>query len=437
MKESFPQKVNKEEAKKKYIELYKDDPDFNLEEFEFNQQRFESKAEKYLERGLFKRILDGNAEKDATAFSYDEALRDNAEWNKMYHLELQENGTFEKEMNTEYKEWHKMLEVVLENIKKKRDDPNGEGKEIRPLLLVLGGGMAGSYGMGQLSALSHAGYMEGTFKQAVGISAGACDLTYALAGKDQSLIGASCYYEECTEDRFLVIDPVKLIKDPKRIKQVMDVSYMSEIMEGVVKDGSKKLDLEAVQKNSTEFYIQATDVTDSKNPQAEFLNAKEKGVIECVHASMALPWFYRKSIEIDGKQYQDGAILESFPIEEIIKKFNPTDILVLPQVPFDNMVGVEKDAKFSRMLARFIPNRASLKTGSATLLKKFIQSKEGQREALSFIQEQTGVKIGIMYPPDGGMLPITNDGPTVKAGVLAAAKKTCEELGEKMNFKLK
>lgn len=437
MKETFTQNNNFNEAKKKYKELYKDDPNFNEEEFEFHQQRFSDKAEKHKGRGLFKRIFDGNEEKDLTAFAYEEAQRDNAEWNKMYHMELQENGELKKEMNAEYKEWHKMLEVVLENLKKKRDDPSGEGKEIRPLLLALGGGMAGSYGMGQLSALAHAGYMKDTFKQAIGISAGACDLTYALAGKDQSLIGASCYYEECTEDRFLVIDPAKLIKDPKRLKQVMDVSYMSEIMRGEVKDGSKKLDIEAIQNNPTEFYVQATNITDTKNPQAEFLNAKEEGIVDSVRASMALPWFYRKSVEIDGKKYQDGALLEAFPLEEVIKKFNPTDILVLPQVPFDTMVGVEKDAKFSRMLARFIPNRASLKTGSATLLKKFIQSKESQREALEFIQEQTGVNIGIMYPPDGGMLPITNDGPTVRAGVLAAAKKTCEELGEEMNFELK
>ena len=47
MKEKFPPPISPEEAKKKYIELYKDDPDFDVEEFEFHQQRFESQAEKH------------------------------------------------------------------------------------------------------------------------------------------------------------------------------------------------------------------------------------------------------------------------------------------------------------------------------------------------------------------------------------------------------
>ncbi len=435
MKETFPQKVDPEEAKKKYIELYKDSPDFNQDEFEFHQKRFETQAEKHSKTGLFGRLL-GGAEKDSVYFAYQEALRDNAEWNKMYHMELQKDGTFKKEMNAEFKEWHKMLEVVLENLKKKRDDPNGEGKEVRPLLLALGGGMAGSYGAGQVSALVHSGYMK-TFNQAVGISAGACDIGYALAGEEQVLLGSSIYYEDCTKDEFLInpiTDTMKLVKNPGRLKQIMNVGYLSDV---VFDHGPKKLDTDAVQQSSTEFYVQATDVTNPKEQKAELINAKEKGIIRAIHASMALPWVYRKSVEIDGKQFQDGALLESFPLEEVIKKFKPTDVLILPQVPFENIVGVEKEAKKLSSIAKYIPNMASLNIGSATLLKKFIQSRENQRQALQYIQEQTGVNVGIMYPPNCDMLPITNDPETVKASVLASAKRACEDLGEPMNFELK
>ena len=101
------------------------------------------------------------------------------------------------------------------------------------------------------------------------------------------------------------------------------------------------------------------------------------------------------------------------------------------------MIGVEKEARLTRIFARFIPNMASMNIGSATLAKKFIQSRESQRSALEYIQKQTGVNIGIMYPPDCGILPITNDPQTIKASVLAAAKRACEDLGEVMNFKLK
>ncbi|TRZ64753.1 hypothetical protein D4R20_02255 [bacterium] len=436
MKETFPKKIDPEKAKKKYIELYIGSPDFNLEEFEFHQGRFEAKAEKHAKRGFLKRVFDRGVEKDYISFAFEEALRENAEWNKMYHMELQGNGELKKEMNAEFKEWHKMLEVVLENLKKKRDDPNGEGKEVRPLLLVLGGGMAGSYGAGQVSSLVHSGYMK-TFNQAVGISAGACDIAYALAGKEQVLLGSSIYYEDCTKDEFLVnpiTDTMKLVKNPGRLKQIMNVGYLSDV---VFDHGPKKLDIDAIQQSSTEFYVQATDITNPKEQKSELINAKEKGIIKSIHASMALPWVYRKSVEIDGKQYQDGALLESFPLEEVIKKFKPTDVLVLPQVPFENIVGVEEEAKKLSSIAKYIPNMASLNIGSATLLKKFIQSRGNQREALEYIQEQTGVNVGIMYPPNCGMMPITNDPETVKASVLAAAKRTCEDLGEEMNFKLK
>ncbi len=433
MKESFLQKNTSDEDIKNYKELYKDNPDFNEKEFDFHQQRYKTEAEKHAGRGLFKRLLDGSVEKGDTAFAYEEALRENAEWNKMYHKELQTNGELKKEMNAEFGEWQKRLKVVLEDLKKRRDDPEGEGKEVRPLLLALGGGMAGSYGAGQVAALVHSGYMK-TFKQAVGISAGACDIAYALAGKEQVLTGSSIYYEECATDEFLVTDPVKLAKNPGRIKQLMNVGYLAS---NVFDQGKKKLDTEAVRKNPTEFYVQATNITNPKDQKAEFINAKDKGIVQSVHASMALPWFYRKSVEIDGQKFQDGAVLDSFPLEEVIEKFKPTDILVLPQVPFENMIGVEKEAKLTRVMARFIPNMASLNIGSATLLKKFIKSRDSQLEALKFIQEQTGVKIGIMYPPDGGMLPITHDSETVRAGVLAAAKKACEDLGEEMNFNLK
>ena len=289
--------------------------------------------------------------------------------------------------------------------------------------------MAGSYGAGQVAALVHSGYMK-TFNQAVGISAGACDIGYALAGEDQVLTGSSIYYEECAKKDFL---------DMGRIKQIMNVGWLANIMSN---DAKKKLDTKAVEANPTEFYVQATNVTDPEKQKAEFIDAKAKGVIPSIHASMALPWFYRKSVEIDGQQFQDGALIDSFPLEEVIKRFNPTDILVLPQVPFETMVGIEKQTALFRnkalsSLGRFLPNKASLESGSVALFLKFARGRENFRKALDTIQQETGVNIGLMYPPDGGLIPITNESGVVKAGILASAKRACEDLGERMNFQLK
>lgn len=406
-----------------WVEDHKDDPNFDPKEFKSHQDRFKAQAEEHAGRSVLRRVLDRNKDKEAEDFAYEEALRDNEEWNKMYHLALQDNGEYKKEMNAEYKEWHKMLQVVLDDLKKCRDNPESkEAKEFRPLLLALGGGMAGCQGGGQVAALVHTEYMK-VFKQAVGVSAGACDIAYAMGGREQVLLGNSMYYEECATLEFLNL---------KRVRQVMNVGVLSDVMEGA---GPKRLDTESITAHPAEFYVQATNVATG---ESEFIDAKhnDKGIVEAVHASMALPWFYRKSVRINGQDYVDGAF-ESFPIEEVIKRFNPTHVLVLPQVPFENMVGVEKEAKMSRALASLIPRKGSLNIGSMALAEKFIKSREGFRKGLEHIQEETGVKIGIMYPPNSGISPITNEPQIIKASIWASAKKACEDLGEKMNFELK
>lgn len=53
----------------------------------------------------------------------------------------------------EFLESIKGLKAVIDNLKKKQADPSGEGKNIRPLLLILSGGLTGPYATAQTLAL--------------------------------------------------------------------------------------------------------------------------------------------------------------------------------------------------------------------------------------------------------------------------------------------
>lgn len=432
----FAEKRNKE-LEKLYVEVQKKrGSDFDEEEFMSHQNRFKDRAKEHAKRGFFRKILDRNKEMNDEGFAWEEALRDNREYDKIWNTTLEvikdSDPVLKKEMNAEYRESQEMLQTVLDHMKEKKNDPDGKGKERKILVLGLGGGMACCYGGGQMATLVHTGYMD-TVDVAVGISGGACDIGFGLTGEKGVLKGCEIYYKQCATKKFL---------DFKRVRRIMNVGFLKDVFNG--NEGNENaLDVERVKGSKTEFFVQATNA-DTLKP--ELLDAKKiddkdgiKGVVRAIYASMALPWFYRQKVEIDGKQYVDGAF-ESFPIENIVKRFKEshgiTDILVLPQVPYEKMTGVEKEAKTANKIARFLPNKGSLETGSLTLATKMIKSRNNFLRALKYIQEKNGVHIGIAYPPDGSVIPIENDPKTVKAAIFSAAKKMCEQLGEKMDFEL-
>src|SRR3989344_255247 len=386
------------------------DPNFSEEEFEFHQARFENKAKKR-EESLWGKVMDIDDPKTAKAFAHEEALRDNAD--------------FEKRRTQEFKEWHRMLEIVVENLKKKRDDPEKEGKKIRPLLLILGGGMQGPYGAGQVIALGRMGFRD-KFDTVVGISAGAADAAYFLSANEESdkqtLLGTSLYYKELATKKFLNF---------LRLKQIMNVGYAV----GLMKEGEKALDTDAIIKGHSEFYVQATNST-TKEP--ELINGKtdKQGVVQAIEASMALPWVYGKEIEVDDGKYVDGAF-EPVPIQKVIERFNPTDVLILPNMSYDNtdtrILSKAKNALiigFAKMLPRL---------GSLPLAEKVLRAQRQTRQAFEYIRNNYKVNVGILYPPDLGLTQVGTDSEQIQAGVIAAAKNTFEEFGEKekgQNLKL-
>jgi len=372
----------------------------------FHVTRFEKIAKEY-EDSVVQRVLNWNTKMSAKDFAHAEAIRDDAD--------------FERRKDAEFQAWEKNLRVVIDNLLEKRDQRNLDGterKDIRPLLLIMGGGMKGPYGAGQaLLGLPEAG-LDKVFDTVVGISAGAATATYFVGGEPQAAKGASIFYEECTKGEFIKF---------RRVHQIMNIDVVTEAMS----HGEKSVDKQAVLDSETELYVGATRKEDG---EFELINAKtaRPGMITAVGASMAVPLVYRKAIEVNGEKYIDGAF-DPMPIERLIKQFKPTDILVLPNTPFDRMDAFELNPG-QYLFAELAHQTGSL--GSIGTVEKFLRVKEEIRKSLEYIQNQNKVNIGILWPPDSGLSNLGTNPDKVEAAVIESARDVIKQFGSAQPRKL-
>lgn len=174
--------------------------------------------------------------------------------------------------------------------------------------------MRGPYGAGAVAALHSAGFGE-VFETVVGISTGAATGAYFLGGAKQIELGASLYYEECTQPSFM---------NPWRLQKKVDIDLLVEHM----RTGKKALNVQAIQDHPTQFFVSAI----TRTGQQELINVKTAlpDSLTAIKASMALPGLYGKWITVNGKKYCDGGFNQPIPIKHVSEKFRPTDILILP-----------------------------------------------------------------------------------------------------------
>ena len=171
--------------------------------------------------------------------------------------------------------------------------------------------------------------------------------------------------------------------------------------------------------------------TGKKDGRGELIDAKtaQPGMMNAIAASMAVPIAYKKAIEVNGKEYVDGTF-SPVPLEEIVKKFNPTDILVLPQVPFNRTDAFELNFG-EKIVAEFAHRFDSLNT-----VEKFLRIKEEIRKSMEYIQKQKGVHIGVLWPPDSALNPLTTDPDQVEAAVMESARGGIRTFGAEQPGKL-
>lgn len=183
-------------------------------------------------------------------------------------------------------------------------------------LVLEGGGMRGSTPAGGALALGHLGLAD-TFDDVYATSAAVMNASYFLTAQED--MGITVYFDDLTDSRFYKMS---------RLWKVLDIDYV--INEVVLK--RKPLDIRRLLDMKTRLHV---SVMDRSNGEGFLVNLKQsEDAIKVLHAALAIPVFYNRSVEIGGRDCVDGGLVIPFPLRQAIAD-GCTDILVLLSHPAD------------------------------------------------------------------------------------------------------
>ncbi len=270
-----------------------------------------------------------------------------------------------------------ILGVLDSLIEKKRllalADPRHE--RIRPMLVVQGGALRGVSAAGHSVAFENHGLTD-AFDASFTASTGSPVESYRLSG--QVRLGRTIYWNECTTSAFL--DFRRMFKNG----HIMDIDFLCEVFRG--NTGRKLcLDVAAMQQSRTEFFAA---VTYAKTGEGAFIDMKKAiDPINVIRASIALPFVSHGNVEIEGEPYLDGAVAFPFPATEALRRFQPTDVLVLANCPRDEVPGA-----FEGRIASRIPG-----TISPGVKKAFDTQGARYSREISAFRKTTGLRWAIAW----------------------------------------
>lgn len=275
-------------------------------------------------------------------------------------------------------------------------------KDIRPVLVVLGGAMRGVYGAGFVQAL-HQLDLQDVFDVVVGISTGAAISSYFLAGEEQTRIGSSIYFEECTSKKFINF---------RRLHRILDIDYLGSVM----RTAPKTLDESAIARSRSALYCGVTECDTGAFTLVPAIGAKPD-IVQAVLASAAIPYAYHRHIELNGHRYIDGGASNRFPFRLIMEQFQPTDIVVVTlhaksylTPPF----GSDSMSSLSKVFFRRSPHlRDALRHRNHELLRD-----------LQAMRARTDIHVGAVYSPDRTVKDFTTDARILKVAIDHARDET-------------
>jgi predicted patatin/cPLA2 family phospholipase len=171
----------------------------------------------------------------------------------------------------------------------------------RGALFVEGGGLRGAFSAGALAELARPGGPR--FDDVMAVSSGAPTAAYLIA--DQIDAGLSVW-ERNTHGAQLV-SPKNLL----RRAPLLDIDRLVDLFARGV-----PLDRAALSRSSTRLWVV---VTNAETGRAETVRATPGNVLSLLRATMALPIAYGKIVEVDGARYVDGGVVNSVPVDELMR----------------------------------------------------------------------------------------------------------------------
>lgn len=232
------------------------------------------------------------------------------------------------------------------------------GKNIKIGLVVEGGGMRGSHSCGVLMAMVKKGLAH--FDVVAGVSAGACTSAFLVSGQFDML--PMIWTKHLYGNQFIQY------RNLARRKSVMDLDYLIDD----VFAKKQPLDVKAIQKSNTRFYIVTTHC---ETGQTTYFDNHSSDILKALKASSAVPIAYRHPVVIGNKHYVDGGLSDPIPIQKVIDEGCQKIYVVLTRP-----AGYRKKDFFSNVLPRFYqkkyPRLAETITNRHSLYNKTLERLE-------------------------------------------------------------
>lgn len=235
-------------------------------------------------------------------------------------------------------------------------------------LVVLGTMQAGAAGCGFISALHHQRCIE-RFVAMGGNSCGAAAIAYAVSG--QAPLAGSIHYEEALE----------------AIRVTRGVSFDIARLMLSAKEGKKRMNMDTFKASPVECFVALTDYDTG---QGMLLDAKKawSDPFGLFQASMSVP-FLCPPVYCLGSRYCDGAIGLPVPAEQLQKRFNLTDLLIIANQEPGSWVPAWFDVA---LCATTVPLR----------LKQAVLTRQSRRHAAFVrLREQQHFRVGIVWGDAG------------------------------------
>jgi predicted patatin/cPLA2 family phospholipase len=189
----------------------------------------------------------------------------------------------------------------------------GASDQHRVALVVEGGCMRGVISAGAVTALEHLDLAQ-RFDAVYGVSAGALDCAYMLAG--QAAMGTSIYFEDLPAVHFLSARRMLAARPPIALDAVID---------GIVAR-RKRLDVAAVEDARPEFHVLATCL------EHRALERPHGPLLERLRAAARVPLLSGPPVRLNGCRLYDGGLLSPLPVD-LAAADGATHILVLRTRP--------------------------------------------------------------------------------------------------------
>lgn len=240
-------------------------------------------------------------------------------------------------------------------------------------LVVQGGGMRGAYAAGALVGLVRNGAFS--FDAVWATSSGAASAAYAVAGQEE---GLAIWQDHLHGRRFISV--------PRFLGggDLIDLDYL---VAGVFA-GRVPLDLGALRRAKVPLHVPATDVLDGAAQYFELRRSRHP--LQVLRAAMAMPGVVRAPVEIEGRGYVDGGLVDPLPTVAALEAGARRMTVVLTR-PLDH--APQPTGRFGRYLVhRDYPG-----------LKRLMEERTGiYRRALALVHRPPrGLKVRVVAPPAG------------------------------------